>query len=242
MSNSLSSKLSVIIPARDEEQFLPTCLASIHAAAERARQLVEIVVVLNRCQDRTEEIAKESGCVIVHCDAKNLAAIRNTGVKAASGEVIVTIDADSRMSANMLAVVCEELNSGRSIGGGVFIYPERTSLGILITALMLLPWVLWHRIFCGLFFFRREEFDAIGGFNEEMASVEDIDFAVRLKRYGKTKGKKYSLLFRAYITTSCRKFDHFGDWYFVFRPWIFFSLLRGKNQGNADKVWYDFPR
>ncbi len=231
---------SIIIPARNEEQLLPVCISALRKAAHANSHSIELIVVINRCTDQTESIAESFNCTIVHDESKNLAQIRNAGVKASRGKIIVTVDADSVVSDNIFDVILEELNTNTVIGGGVMIYPERLSAGILASGLILLPIVLWHRIFCGLFFCYREDFFAIGGFDESLASVEDIDFAKRLRAYGKTINKKFQMIFRAYITTSCRKFDRFGDWYFVLHPWKTLSLLRGRNQALADKVWYDF--
>lgn len=203
---------------------------------------VELVVVANRCTDRTVEIAKSEGALLVEEDAKNLAAIRNMGVKASHAKFIITIDADSCMSPNSLLRVHEILTRDDSIGGGVLILPERWSVGIIATGLLFLPIALWYGISAGMFFFRRGDFDAIGGFNESLVSVEDIDFAKRLKAYGRKTGRRYRNLFRVWIVTSCRKFDHFGDWYFVLSPRLLFSLLRGRNEEVANRVWYDFGR
>lgn len=203
---------------------------------------MEIIVVLNRCTDGTERIARDAGCRVIVEDAKNLSAIRNAGARIAQGQIILTVDADSLVSENMLEAVDHSLAKGNVVGGGVLIVPERYSLGILITALYLLPIALRYGISAGLFFCRREDFNAIGGFDERLVSVEDIDFARRLKTHGKLTGRRFVTLFRASITTSCRKFDRFGDWYFVFRPHLVWSLLKGRNQSQADKVWYDFER
>ena len=50
-------RFSTIIPAHDEEHFIGLCLESIRVAAEPYPNQVEVIVVLNRCSDRTEEIA-----------------------------------------------------------------------------------------------------------------------------------------------------------------------------------------
>lgn len=236
----MTASFSIIVPARDEEKTLPNCVASIRKAAERVEGPVEIVVVANRCKDRTEEVARELGCVVVHDEGKNLAAIRNTGARAATGDVFVTIDADSTMSPNMLEAIRRKLSSGRVVGGGVSIFLDRWSLGIVVTALVFLPYVLYLGISAGLFYCRREDFFAIGGFDESLCSVEDIDFALRLKRHGRATGRRFKTIWHAWIVTSARKFDRFGDWYFLLHPKEFVTLLKGKNQALADKVWYDF--
>ena len=55
-------RFSILIPARNEEKYLPGCLESITAAAEPFPDQVEIIVALNRCTDRTEEIALAARC------------------------------------------------------------------------------------------------------------------------------------------------------------------------------------
>lgn len=235
-------RFSVIIPARNEQERIDSCLTAIIRAATFAATSCEMIVVLNRCTDNTEAIARAAGCIIVRDDSKNLARIRNAGARVAKGEILITIDADSIMSKQMLQRIDSTMRSGRYIGGGVMMFPERYSLGIILTGLFFLPIVLRHQILCGLFFCQLEDFNAIGGFNEKLVSVEDIDFAKRLKKYGKERGRQYANIVRAVIITSCRKFDRFGDWYFLKNPKILFEILKGTNEKVADVVWYDFER
>ena len=236
------SRFSVIIPARNEEQHLPACLESIKAAGEPFSDQVEIVVALNRCTDRTEEIAVQHGAKLVHDDSKNLARIRNTAAKAASGEVIVTIDADSRMTKNMLSEIDRLLRTGKYVGGGVMIWPERWSFGIVMTALVVAPFLVRHRVSGGLFWCLREDFEAIGGFDESHSSLEDIDFSKRLKAHGMRGGRRYGTIAKAHIITSCRKFDTFGDWYLLRNPRLLWRILGGRSQDAANRYWYDVER
>jgi len=235
-------RFSILIPARNEEKYLPACLDSIRVAAEPFPEQVEIVVALNRCTDRTEEIALEHGAKIVRDDAKNLAKIRNAAATAATGEIVVTIDADSRMSSNMLLEIDRLLRSGRYVGGGVFILPERWSLGILTTLLLIGALLLRHRVSGGLYWCMREDFEAIDGFNEDMISLEDLEFAKRLKTHGKRTGKRFTTITKAHIVTSCRKFDIFGDWFLVRNPRLVWRILTGKSQKAADQFFYDVER
>ena len=94
----------------------------------------------------------------------------------------------------------------------------------------------------GLFWCYRRDFEAIGGFNENLLSAEDVDFARRLKAYGKSVHRPFSTLRDAYIFTSCRKFDAFGDWCVVTNPLLVWRLLRGKSRRTADTFYYDFER
>lgn len=236
----MSESVSIIIPARNEEVYLGTCLESIGVSAAKAGVSPEVIVVLNRCTDGTEAIARAAGARVVGSDAKNLSAIRNAGARVASGDVLLTIDADSRMSENMIGSILQHLATGKVIGGGVRVQWARMSPGIFMTTFLLVPILLRYRISGGLFWCRREDFEAIGGFDEAKVSVEDLDFARRLKAHGKREGKRFKTLLRERIITSTRKFDRFGDWYFVLRPFYCARLLRGRDQKAADQVWYDF--
>jgi len=231
-------KLSVVTPAHNEEAHIAACVSSVSASARLAALDHEHIVVLNRCDDRTEDIASSLGCRIVREDARNLSRIRNAGVAASTGEVIVTIDADSIMSPNMLGEVVRMIGSGKYIGGGVRIYPERWSLGIVCSLVVVLPFVLWHRVTAGMFWCLKRDFDSIGGFDETLGCVEDIDFGRRLKTHGRKRGLRYGTIRKAQIKTSCRKFDKFGDWHFVLNPGLVYDIFRRK-QRAADAFYYD---
>jgi glycosyltransferase involved in cell wall biosynthesis len=233
---------SVIVPARDEERFIGPCLESIRGAATSYPEQVEVIVVLNRCSDRTEEIAQAFGARTIREDARNLARIRNAGARSAAGRVLVTMDADSRMSPGALVAIDRALSSGTTVGGGTIIRPDRSSAGITVTLMFFNLLVLICQLSCGLFWCYREDFEIIGGFNEDLVSGEDIDFARRLKAYGKSKQRPISTLRGAYIVTSCRKFDVFGDWCVIRNPLFIWRLLKGRSQTDADAFYYDFKR
>jgi len=232
---------SIIIPARNEAANIGACLDSIDTASRDYVGQTEVIVVLNHCTDCTEDIALRRGATVVNDDSRNLSRIRNTGARHASGTIIITIDADSVMSANMLVEVDKALQSEKYIGGGVPILPERMSLGILLSGLLLLS-VVPLGISAGMFWLRRSDFNAIGGFDESLIIAEDIDFAERLRAYGKERNRRFGTLRRTHITTSCRKFDRFGDWHLVLRPWLVWRAIQGQENGLADEFFYDFER
>lgn len=235
-------QISVIIPAHNEARFIQPCLESIRAAETKLGSPIEIVVCLNRCTDETESIAKHFGAVIAKNDAKNIAKIRNTAIRASSGDVVVTIDADSRMTSNMLFEIKRMISSGKYVGGGTLIKPERFSLGIFASSLVVLYYALIYGLkSAGLFWCTRQNFEAIGGFNESLITLEDLDFANRLALYGKTKGLRYGTIWRAAITTSCRKFDKYGDWYFFRNPGFVKALFNG-HEKSANSFFYEPER
>ena len=235
-------KYSVIIPAHNEEAFIGKCLQSVQSAADRFPEQVEVVVALNRCTDKTEDIARSHQSLIVIENSKNLARIRNAAASVATGNIIVTIDADSRMSSNMFVEITRYLTTGKFIGGGVMIRPERLSVGIFMSLLTVVPFLLIHRVSAGLFWCNRSDFETIGGFNETLVSAEDLDFAKRLKAYGKKEDKRFKTITRAHIITSCRKFDAFGDWYLFKHPALVWKIIKGNDQQAADLFYYHTDR
>lgn len=195
-------RFSVIIPARNEERFIGPCLDSIRVAATSYPDQLEVIVVLNRCSDRTEEIAHGFAARTIREDARNLARIRNTGARSAVGQVLLTIDADSTMSPGTLVAIDRALSSGTTVGGGTLIRPDRSSPGINVTLWLLSMFLLICQFSGGLFWCCREDFEAIGGFNENLVSGEDVDFARRLKAYGKSVQRPFSTLCGAAPTSS----------------------------------------
>ncbi len=237
-------RFSIVIPAHNEECFIGRCLDSISRASVPYSTQVETIVVLNRCTDSTEKIARDWGARTITNEDKNLAKIRNAGAKKATGEILLTIDADSWMTSNMLVEIDRALQSGKYIGGGVPIWPERMSAGIFFSVSLLAFFIILSGLSGGLFWCHRRDFDAIGGFNENLLVAEDLEFAKRLKNYGRIQNKKFITLRNASIRTSCRKFDHFGDW-FIFKQMFFNGMkirkvLDGKDNTLADRFFYDF--
>ncbi|MEK4485722.1 glycosyltransferase [Psychrobacillus sp. FSL H8-0484] len=233
-------KFSVIIPAHNEEKYIGECLESIAKAAQPYKNQVEVIVVLNRCTDRTEEIAKSYNCVTLENYDKNLSKIRNAGAALAKGEILITIDADTRMTEHLLSEVEKYLASNQYIGGGVNGNFERMSLGILVSTMLLIVPLLFKYGFIsvGVFWCYKKDFQAIKGFNENMLMAEDADFAKRLKQWGKKNGKKYGTIKNGMIT-SCRRFDHYGDWVLLKRPDLILAYLKSNNHKAANEAYYE---
>ncbi|MFJ9462048.1 glycosyltransferase [Viridibacillus arvi] len=233
-------KFSVIIPAHNEEKYIGKCLDSIKRASQAYADQIEIIVVLNRCTDKTEEVAKSYNCITLKNNDKNLSKIRNAGAAIAQGEIIITIDADTQMTEGLLSNVGNYLASGKYIGGGVNGQFERVSLGIIVSAMLLIVPLLFKYglISVGIFWCYRKDFNAINGFNENMLMAEDADFAKRLKELGKKNNKKYGTIKNGMIT-SCRRFDAYGDWGLLKNPRVILAYLNGTDQKYADKTYYE---
>lgn len=239
-------KFSVVIPAHNEEKYIGKCLKSIRSAAKYVSNgEVEIIVVANRCTDKTAEIARRYGARVLSNDEKCISSIRNTGVNGAKGEIIVTIDADSLMTKHSLLEIKEMLESGKYIGGGTRPKFERMSLGIMISSIYvaanIIPIMIKNKspLSGAMFWFYKRDFESIGGFDETLVSLEDMDFAVRLNKLGASRGQKYGTLKKSYVLTSSRKFDEFSDWYLIKNRELTKRIFTGKDKEAADSFYHD---
>ena len=238
---------SIVIPAYNEEKYIAKCIESVKAAEKRVDGSVEIIVVANRCTDNTAAVAQEHGAKVIVSGDYGIAKARNAGAAQATGEILVTLDADSLMHPDALAEVRKRLESGKFIGGGTLSKFDRKSLGITVSTLVVAKHLIStfkkHGVLLGLMFWcYKKDFDEIGGFNESLLSLEDMDFAIRLKDYGKSKGKKYGNLKKQYALTSSRKFDEFGDWYLFKNRDLVRRIFNGKDKEAVDGFYYDIRK
>ena len=243
---SAEIKVSVIIPAHNEEKYVVRCIDSIKRAASCVKCGVEIIVVCNRCTDRTAELAAENGARVVTDESRCIATVRNAGIKAARGKVIVTIDCDNRMTEGTLREILGMLNSGKYIGGGAPLRFERYSVALWINDIMCRAGFGITGLYCGIFWAEKRTFDAIGGFVEKKAG-EDIATAKALRAYGKKCGKKYGCLRRNHRINSTRKYDDMGDWlYFRLAFRNAGALIRAASGDSSDydklmdEMFYDY--
>jgi glycosyltransferase involved in cell wall biosynthesis len=102
-------RLSVVVPAFDEEAYLPATLASL------ARQQVpggfEVVVVDNASTDATAEIAARYGARVVREETPGVCAARQRGTEEARGAIVVSTDADTVHPAGWLARLAERFDA-----------------------------------------------------------------------------------------------------------------------------------
>jgi glycosyltransferase involved in cell wall biosynthesis len=236
-------RFSVIVPAHNEAGWLARTLASISTAGARVDGTVEVVVVANRCTDDTVVIAAAANAVVIESPARNLAAVRNAGAAVATGDTIVTIDADCVMSPTALLAVEDLLDSGKYVGGGTKVRPERSSVGIRATYALMEVITFVMRVSGGMFWCARRDYEAIGGFDERLLIAEDLDFARRLRERGRRTGRRFTKLRSAPMLASTRKFDRFGDWHmFTMASQLgdIRAAMNGTDTAWADRYFFDF--
>jgi glycosyltransferase involved in cell wall biosynthesis len=240
-------RLSLVIPAYNEERFLPRLLDSVDEAARRyayGAGAVEVVVADNASTDRTAEIAKLRGCRVATAEKRCIAAARNAGGRAAQGEIVGFVDADMRIHPETFNAIEKALASDRIVGGATGCTLERWSVGLAITFAMFLPMVWLTNFDTGVVFCRRRDFEATGGYDETMRLAEDVAFLASLRRVGKKQGKRITRLRGVKALASTRKFDEHGDWHYMTTiPFWTIAYLFGRPKAldEIERYWYE-PR
>src|SRR3954469_23894543 len=102
MNEAKPVMISVIIPARNEEEFLP---ATLRALKQQLYRNFEVIVVANGCHDRTAEVAREMGARVFEFEHRGLGAARNFGGQEAQGQILVFLDADTLLPREALSVI-----------------------------------------------------------------------------------------------------------------------------------------
>ena len=240
-------KISVIVPAFNEEKLLGASLAEIHSAAaafiSRGWQY-ELCVCDNNSTDQTAAIARQHGANVVFEPVNQIARARNTGASIATGDWFVFVDADSHPSEKLFADVAEKISSGKVLAGGVTIrLDEKLFLPGLVTQ-------FWNyssrltRLMAGSFIFvEAAAFRQVGGFSHEFYAAEELDLSIRLKKIARATQKKIVILHRHPIKTSARKMKLYtGRELGGFFLQSIFNHRKTIRNREAAFMWYDGRR
>lgn len=198
---------SIIVPAYNEEALLENTLSHLKAAMASVSLNGEIIVTDNNSTDRTAEIAKRSGASVIFEPINQISRARNTGARQAQGRYLVFVDADTIVLPALLRTALENLEFGRCCGGGATIQADAPiPLG---AKLVLEYWNTVSRLFrlaAGCFIYcRRDDFEACGGFSENVYATEEIWFSRNIKRIGKKHQRKFYIIAEPRVITSDRK-------------------------------------
>ncbi|MBC7836971.1 glycosyltransferase family 2 protein [Acetobacteraceae bacterium] len=206
-------RISLIIPAYNEENYIGGCLDSVFKHAPN--EFFEIIVVNNASTDKTAEIASSYPQVrVVHEPKKGLPSARECGRLTASGDFLAYIDADARLHPRWLPLakkIFESSSQVVSLSGPARYWDAKAWQQPLLglswwVSAPLMYRIVGYMLFGGHFVVRRDALEKIGGFDRSISFYgEDTDLARRLSTVGKT-------IFRMdfYIYTSARRFKKEG--------------------------------
>jgi glycosyltransferase involved in cell wall biosynthesis len=240
-------KVSVVVPAYNEERGLAATLRSIREAMTAFNAYgwsSELIVCDNNSTDRTATVATQEGAAVVFEPINQISRARNAGAARAAGDWLVFVDADTHPSRELFLDMARAIADGRCLAGGSTVrldisQPAATLLVRLWNAISrMMRWAAGSFLFCETAAFRE-----LRGFSLEWYAAEEIDLSRRLKRLARRTGRSVVILRRHPILTSGRKARLYTP-----REGLTFMLKtivqRGKTLRNADQCyqWYDGRR
>lgn len=194
---------SVIIPAYNEEQYIKKAISSAKKTLDELEYTYEIIVANNNSTDKTVDIAKKVGCRVINQKVQSISRTRNAGAKKANGELLIFLDADSRVTKKLVTVAIKEIENRKAISAITSFdqYPTWQSYGV------------WFYNFFSILFglgvgqfimIKKKDFNKVGGFNEEYFAFEEIAF---FRNVRKVFGKSSVKILTTPIISSSRKFE-----------------------------------
>lgn len=201
-------RISVIIPALNEEQSLGATLQSVMAL-----QPHEIIVVDGGSADRTVAICRDLG-VRVLSSARGRARQMNLGAVHASGDALLFLHADTRPPSSALDDIRRALADPRIVGGRFDVRLEGKHWMLNLIATLISVRSRLSRVATGDqgMFVRRRVFAELGGY-PDLPLMEDIALSRALKRLGGVA------CLRSRVVTSARRWEAEGVWRTIFKMW-----------------------
>ena len=228
MINSI--KISVVIPAFNEETDLGECLESLKNQT-LPKSNFETIVVDNNSTDKTAQIARGYEVRVVGCQVQGVAAARALGSDAAYGEIIAGTDADTIVADNWLEKIGYHFEKDpKLIGLTGPVYFKDTNA--VFSKLSYISFAIFQRFtflirkptFSGFnYAVKTEAYKAVGGINPKLESAEDIDLSFRLSKKGKVGYFEDCIVY-----TSPRRLTKDPMEFFRHHSKNYFAMLRGK--------------
>jgi glycosyltransferase involved in cell wall biosynthesis len=206
-------KISVIIPTLNEEKYLPQLLESLKKQIFRD---FEVIVSDSYSKDNTAKIAKKYGAKVVLGPKLGPGYGRNLGAKKARGEILLFMDSDGVLdNKDSLKVLAEKMYDKNFIAGSFRYLPLEKATFSQRIAYYVTNWITRVSILTGkpfipgfCFFFRKDVFEKVGGFNEELVFCEDHDLSQRVSKASKGK----FIYINIPMKTSMRRLKGLGFW------------------------------
>ena len=207
-------KISLIIPAYNEEKYISRCIQS---AQKHSSDLFEIIVVDNNSTDKTSEIAESFPDVrVVHETEKGVTRARQRGFLESKGDILAFVDSDTYLNDEWFNIIKNEFQKSSKLAclSGPYIYYDIPKYQKIMV------WIYWnifarityllvgYMVVGGNFAIRRDVLEKMKGFDTKIDFYgEDTNTARRAHKFGKVKFN-----FHFNIFTSGRRFFGQGLW------------------------------
>jgi rSAM/selenodomain-associated transferase 2 len=192
-------RVSVIIPTLNEAARIVQTLRRVRQAGA-----CEILVIDGGSDDGTPELAHPLADTVLS-SARGRARQMNAGARAATGDVVLFLHADTTLPAAFPALLEQSLRDPRVVGGRFDVRLDAAGWPFRVIETLMNVRSRWTKIATGdqAIFVRRDIFLALGGY-PEIPLMEDVELSRRLKRVG-----EFACL-RARVTTSARRWQQDG--------------------------------
>ncbi len=235
---------SIIVPAYNEETILANTLDQLKIAMAAVSLNGEIIVTDNNSSDRTAEIAKATGANVVFEPINQISRARNTGAKHAQGRYLIFVDADTIVPPALLQTALSNLESDQYCGGGATVMAE-VKIPFLVQV-VLNYWNFLSKalgLAAGCFVYsRRDDFEACGGFSENVYASEEIWFSMALKRTARKSKRKFHIINQPQAITSGRKLVWYSYTYQMILLLIIFLFPFATRFKWVCGYWYKRPK
>jgi glycosyltransferase involved in cell wall biosynthesis len=195
--------ISVIIPAHNEEEFLP---ATLEALRKQNYRHFETIVVTNGCTDNTAEAVRGRCDQLYELEERGLGPARNLGAEKAKGDLLLFLDADTILEPSALGMIASRFTRRHSAGTLKGLPDDaKPSYKVIYFFKNLMHKTHAHHGSSGVILCWKDQFRAVGGFDNELYLRENSDLMKKLRRFG-----SYTYIRATPAITSMRRYDKTG--------------------------------
>ena len=218
--------ISIVIPAHNEEEFLPATLEALRKQTYRDH---ETIVVTNGCTDRTADVVRGKCDKLFELEERGLGPARNLGAAKAKGELLLFLDADTILEPTALQTISRQFKRSHS-AGTLRGEPDtpKSSYKIIYFLKNFVHKTHAHHGSSGVILCWKDYFDAVGGFDNELYLRENSDLMKKLRQFG-----SYKYISATPAITSMRRYEKTGTSEMVLlwlKVWVLSNFSDIRNQ------------
>jgi glycosyltransferase involved in cell wall biosynthesis len=231
--------ISVVIPAFNEERYLPFCLKSLQKQTY-PKDKYEIILADNNCTDRTAAIAKEHGAKVIKEKRQGHVFALGAGIKAATGEIIAATDADTIVNPNWLELIENAFRDKEvvAITGAAYYNTPNKKKEKYLGKISYYGYLIYQKFHFAVgkpflagnnLAVRRTAYDQVNGLDTRYEIFSDHELGLRIKKVGKVKFYKDIC-----VASSARRWEKgsLEDYYKYFNSYFKTAWVQRPPKGN----------